>query len=346
MTLQRTHTRSVLTPGQVCFGFFSIFCLFLILRNSDTAIEYMSRGLLLCAKTVIPSLFPFMVLSELIVSGGFGNAVLQRISRPLQRLFGISEDGCCAVLLGMVCGFPVGAKCAMLSYDSGRMSRAECERVLCFANAPSSAFLISAVGVSLWGNRRFGVMLYLTVILSALITGIGMNLFSPKRRKEELGTSVPLPKEAPLSGPKLFTRAVRSSTESILLVCAYVVFFSAFTGTLNLILSQCSIPHTVHAALSGAFELSGGMSQAAALENTKLAALMCAGIAGWSGLSVHCQVLSVCDGRGLSFRPYFLAKIVQSVLCVLIFAGILCVFPDLTVPAESCAALDSWMYLI
>ena len=59
-TFRRKQKIPELTPGQFCFGLFSIFCLFLILRNSDTAIEYMNRGLRLCAKTVIPSLFPFI----------------------------------------------------------------------------------------------------------------------------------------------------------------------------------------------------------------------------------------------------------------------------------------------
>lgn len=69
MTDSHTGALRERTPGQLCFGFFALFCLFLILRNPDVAIEYITSGLRLCAVTVIPSLFPFLVLSELIVSG-------------------------------------------------------------------------------------------------------------------------------------------------------------------------------------------------------------------------------------------------------------------------------------
>ena len=342
MTLHRTSAVakkkvSVVTPGQLCFGFFALFCLLLILRNSDIAIEYMSRGLLLCAKTVVPSLFPFMILSELIVSGGIGSVLPKRLLAPLRRLLGLPDAGCCAVLLGMLCGFPVGAKCALLSYEQGRLSKEETERVLTFSNNPSSAFLISAVGVSLWGNRRFGVALYATVLTVSLLTGILAGLLRKKDAEESSASEIQAVVTPPLTGAKLFTESVKSATGSMLLVCAYVIFFSALMGTLNIVLSVFDLPHTVNAFLFCLFELSGGVSQASALGNTTVAALLCAFAAGWSGLSVHCQVLSVCDGKGFSFRPYFLAKLFQGILCALLFGILLKLFPTLMIPAEICA---------
>lgn len=77
-TQQRPAHLGGWTPGQLCFGFFALFCLLLILRNPDTAIEYMTSGLRLCARTVIPSLFPFLVLSELIVSGASAESFCAR----------------------------------------------------------------------------------------------------------------------------------------------------------------------------------------------------------------------------------------------------------------------------
>ena len=160
------------TPGQLCFGFFALFCLFLILRNPDVAIEYITSGLRLCAVTVIPSLFPFLVLSELIVSGGIGRLLLRPVSGLLAGLFRLPPDGCCAILLGMFCGFPVGARAAVSAYDAGRLTRDEAERVICASTNPSSAFLLNAVGVSLHGNRRYGSALLTVTLLSALLIGI------------------------------------------------------------------------------------------------------------------------------------------------------------------------------
>lgn len=324
------------TAGQLCFGLFALFCLLLILRNSEIAIEYMTRGLLLCVRTVIPSLFPFAVLSELIVSGGIGTALIAKLAKPLCRLWGLSEAGCTAVLLGMLCGFPVGARCAVISYDAGQLSKREAEHVLAFSGNPSSAFLISAVGVSLWGNRRFGMALYGTVLVVAVLTGILLK-YLRKPCKEDGSCTVPAAvPQASVGGSRLFTDAIKSSTGSILLICAYVVFFSTLMGTLELVLAPLGLDATVSAILFCIFELSGGVSQAATLGNSFLGALLCAFGAGWSGLSVHCQALSVTDGRGLSFKPYFAAKLLQGILCAALFALLITLFPTLTIPAEVC----------
>ncbi len=342
MTFRKTSVSvskkvTALSIGQLCFGFFTLFCILLILRNSQIAIEYMTRGLLLCAKTVIPSLFPFMILSEIAVSGGLFRSLPHRLSAPLRRLFGLSDTACCAVLLGMLCGFPVGAKCARLFYEQGAIGKEEASRVLTFSNVPSSAFLISAVGVSLWGNRRFGIALYATVLAVALLTGILVNLLRKKDAEESSASHIEICVTPPLTGAKLFTESVRSATGSMLLVCAYVVFFSALTGTLNVILAAFDLPTGVTAILFCLFELSGGVSQASSLADPVFAAMLCAFAAGWSGLSVHCQVLSVCDGTGFSFRHYFLAKLFQGILCALIFGILLRLFPVLLLPAEICA---------
>ncbi len=316
----RGKKKADVSRGQVFFGLFSLFCLLLILRNSDVAISSMHSGLRLCATTVIPSLFPFMVLSELIVSGRLGEGLLQKITLPLQKLFRLPSVGCSALLLGMLCGFPVGAKSAINAYENRQLTRKETEHVLLFSNNPSSAFLISTVGVSLFKNRSFGILLYGATLAASLITGLGFALWR-KKKEDDPKHEIPLSPNPPLKGAKLFTQSVASATQSVLLVCAYVVFFSTLCGALSLILNRFNIPRSFQALLFGFLELTGGVSQAAALADPLLSPLLCAFAAGWSGLSVHCQVLSVCDGRGLSFRNYFVAKLLQGLLCA-IFCGV------------------------
>lgn len=324
------------TAGQLTFGLFALFCLLLLLRNAELAITYMNTGLLLCARTVIPSLFPFMVLSELIVSGGGNGRLINLLTKPLQRLLKLPAAGCSAALLGMLCGFPVGAKCAVLSFQQGTLTKDEARHVLLFSNLPSSAFLISAVGISLWENRSFGIVLYLITVGVSLLTGIGYRFLQKKEEIPTLGGS-PLPPPASLRGAKLFTGAISSATGSILLVCAYVVFFSVLTGTLNICLGVLGATEELHAVLACLLELSGGVSKASALSNAPFAALLCAFAAGWSGLSVHCQVLSVCDGTGLVSHSYFFAKLIQGLLCALMMGAAIYFFPTLLIPVKGLA---------
>lgn len=335
LTKEKRKAHSVgITDG--LFGVFSLFCIALILKNTEAAVEYVTRGLRLSASTVIPSLFPFMVLSELVVSSSAVEHIPRPLLAPFRRLLRLPDMGVCAVLLGLLCGFPVGARCVVSAYAAGELTKSEAERALTSASCPSSAFLVGAVGGSLWGNRRFGIALYATVVLASLLSGVLANVLQAKKANEvpsRTAFSVTRQSKSPAA---LFCEAVRSSLFAILTVCAYVVFFSALMGTLELVLGRLSVSGSVGAGLSCLFELSGGVAQASALGNAYTGACLCAFEVGWSGLSVHCQMMSVCDGKGLSLRPYLLSKLFQGLFCALFFALLLALFPEILLPAEVC----------
>lgn len=313
----------------VIFGITSAIIFLLFLIRSDIAIEYMKKGLKLCANTVIPSLFPFMVISELIVKSGLGAKVGKLLSKPVKWLFGVGEGGACAFILGIICGFPIGAKTISSMMERGEIEKNEAERALTFCNNPGSAFVISAVGVSLFGSLRLGVTLYACVILSAVIVGTVGRIFIGKKTNSIHSNSVlctshsELPSASPVV---IFTSSIQSSASSMLTVCALVAFFSSFVGCLGAILEKLGAPTTLTAAIFGFFELSSGVGMTAELPPTS--AILLSSIAlGWSGLSVHFQVMSVCSGQNLSFKPYLIAKFCQGIVCSALTALALKLFP-------------------
>ncbi len=319
MTLQATRKKKAELPrlGTLCLLFLLIFSFALLLRRADVAVSSMRDGLSLCARAIVPSLFPFMVLSELLVKSGAGEWLISPIARPLKNLLGLSPVGCCAVVLGLVCGFPVGVRCAILGYEKGTVSRSECERILACSTIPSSAFLIGTVGTALWQNAKFGMLLYLCTVLSALLSGIFLYAIE-KREHKEKSIQAALPPFKIYFEANMLPSAIKNATRSTLLICAYVVFFSTLTGAIGLILGRFGANQTTHAILSSLLELSGGVSAASMLSNRHLAFALTGAAVGWSGLSVHCQMLSLCEGHALSMRSYYIAKILQAISCPLL----------------------------
>lgn len=319
MTAQCAHTKKAerIKPGDVCLSLLLFFCLSLMLRRADVATEYMRQGLRLCAHAILPSLFPFMVISELLVATGAGEWILAPLARPLGRILGLSRASASAVILGLLCGFPIGARCAILSYKSGKADKSECERAVACSVIPSAAFLISTVGATLWGNVKFGVLLYISAILSALLSGI--LLYGLKKRgKTELPHSTqPTPAKMRFDA-KMFPSAIRSATKNTLLICAYVTFFSTLSGTVDMVFEGLATNEMAHVLLSTFLEISGGTNAAAGIPYERFAKILTGAAVGWSGLSVHCQMLSLCDEQDISLRPYLAAKLIQTAVCAAI----------------------------
>ncbi len=307
MVEKRYRNAFSFSRGRAALGFMSVLSLFLILRFPTLAIEYMERGMKLCVTTVIPSLFPFMVASELIVMSGAAEAIGGILKRPARLLFGISGEGCSAFLLGMVCGFPMGTRAAISLYREGRISHGELERLVCFSNNPSSAFVISAVGTALFGCREFGVALYVVTIISSVAVGVLQKvMFGAEDRGEPC---VPAEKREAKRGIESFSLAVSSSASAMLSICAFVIFFSTFTGTLGVLISSFDISRVARALFFSFFELTGGVAEAAAIEPISLAVCIAAFSVGWSGLSVHFQMIGICDGTSVSLGRYFASKL-------------------------------------
>ncbi len=306
-----------------------------LLLSPDIAIGYARAGLGLCTKTVIPSLFPFMVLSSLMVELGAPELLAKLFGVPMRFLFGISGEGAAAPLMGAFCGFPVGAMTAKKLYDSNRINGEELSRLLTFSNNPSSAFLISAVGSALWSCPRFGVVLYIIQLLSALIIGISLRILFPL--KHRTGETISLNKKS--FGIRTFSLAVSESAMSMLNVCALVLFFSSFVGAVGAVAESFGASELIKTLIYGFFEMTGGCSAAAKLMPVETGLVLTSLICGWSGLSVHFQVISISFVNNISFLPYFISKLFQGIISALMMLfyikNVDMSLPSLCIPAFS-----------
>lgn len=269
----------------------------LLLWRSAVAAEAVRRGLTLCARSVIPALFPYFVVSGLFISLGFADGVGRRLEPLTRRLFGVGGAGASAFFLGLLGGYPVGGRTVGQLYRAGRLSKDEAERLLAFCNNAGPSFILGVVGVGCFGSLRTGVYLYLVHAFSAVLVGI---LFR---------------KKAPVSGQKVrcsaafepiaaFVRAVGEAAEGMVRLCGFVVFFLVI---LALITDLTGLNHPV---LLGLAELTTGVT---ALEGRPGDLVWAAALLGWGGLSVHGQTAAVLSDTDLGLGRYFLGKILQAI---------------------------------
>ena len=285
-------------------------CGLLVWFLADAAGVRASSGaaLALCARSVIPALFPFLVVSSALVSLGFGALTAPYLAGLMEPLFRVPGAASAALILGLVGGYPVGAKTAADLYRTGLATREEAERLLSFCNNSNPVFLISVLGVGVFGSVRTGVWLWLIHVLSALLTGLVFRGSGKSPARQTL--SRPPAFQAVGLAPAL-VGAVRSSLTGMLSVCAFVVFFYVLVRPL------ADLGGPIGTVLVGLMEL---FSLTPLLTPDTFGFLLAAGASGWGGLCVLCQTLAVLEDSGLHTRNCILGKAVQGLISLLLAA--------------------------
>ena len=272
-----------------------LLCAGALLLHPAEAGEAARQGLRLCFTAVLPALFPFFVLSTLWVETGLAEGFGLLLARVMGPLFRLSGAGAGALALGLVGGYPVGARTAAELYRGGRISREEAERLLGFCNNAGPGFLLGVCGGGVFQSPRAGLYLYMIHAAAAVLTGMLL------RRREA-------PESAPARKPPakrkslltLFPAAVRDSFAAAWSVCGYVVLFAV-------VLLPVPTP------LRGLVELTNGVM---ALTPDRSGFVRCAALLGWGGLSVHAQTMSVLEDSGLTAHWYIPGKLLHCILSI------------------------------
>lgn len=303
----------------------------LILHPSES-VTAARDGLELCLNVIVPSLFPFFVLSTLCVEMGLIESLgrlMEKIMVPLFRVGGACSG---AFLLGILGGYPVGAKTAIALYENGQCSKAEAERLLSFCNNSGPAFILGVVGAGIFSSSTVGLWLYGAHVLASVLVGIIFRFYG----KSEIRSSTRrIKRNASASFAEAFTGSIKNAFQSTLNICAFVIFFTVvirllfltgiityISGFIAWLLQGIGMEQqVVESILTGFIEMTSGvwsLRDMAASLGSRLC--MAAFILGWAGLSVHCQVLSFIGSSGLSTKTYFFGKLTHGIIsAVLIF---------------------------
>lgn len=304
----------------VFFGFFG-----------KISIDGASKGLKLCVEVLIPSIFPFMVLSSMLVYSG----LLELVSKPANGLcryfYKLPGSAACVFIIGIISGFPSGAKTAALMYESRQCTKNEAERLAAFCNNAGMGFVINSAGVLMFQSQQAGLVLFLAQLFSALISGyiISMSaqpssgITKDRRLKQEPVTNI-------------IVESVVSSAGTMVSVCGFVIFFSVCSSFLFATLPISSIP-LAGGIIAGIMEITGGL-RLLSQSSSALALPLSGLILGWSGLSVFFQVASVLKKSGLTCRQYVKAKLLQGPLCLIFTTVFYLPFKEQII---SCIASDS-----
>lgn len=327
----------VINLKKYLFTIISILFIILLLIFSENNFIATLTGMNIFITSVFPSLFPFLVATEILYNSNFINIFDNNSKKNnlTSKIFNVPSKSIIAIILGLISGYPIGAKITSNLKRDKYLSKAEAERLISFTNNSSPVFIISTIGISILGNKDLGISLLFIHIFSSILVGIIFR-FWKYNDKESLDYSKyislnnnnklkPIP-----SNIDIFLNSIKNSVNTIFQIGGFVIIFSVIlsilksTGILNIIsylLSLTGIPENVSQSLIfGFFEITNGLNLISSFssQNLILSLIIISFLLGFGGISILFQIYSIIHKEHISIKPYIYGKLLHGIISVIL----------------------------
>lgn len=287
----------------------------LLLLMPEKAAEGVRKGLDICARSIIPSLFPFMALSSFLIHSRLCLWHGKLADKIGNILFSLPGSALSAVFMSLIGGFPVGASMTAKLLEKGEITENQAQRMMMFCVNAGPAFVIGTVGVSMLSNTAAGGI----ILISLMVSSVAMGFFSKLASDGVPAAATEHESQSPPELSQAFTRSVADAAASMFSVCAWVILFSCINGFTDLL----SISDSGKIFVKAVLEVTTGSFAAAG--NVPLP-IMCL-IIGFAGMCVHCQVLSCALQTGIKLSLFIASRIINGAIAATVCAVILKFFP-------------------
>ena len=299
----------------------AFFVLYAFFTNVENANNIINNSLRFCVNVLIPSIFPTMIFSSIILYTKAFEGFFDITFKKRKTILGICKNTFSLIILSSMSGFLCGPKLLCNNYEKNSINDNDFLNTVILSSNAGIGFLVNFIGIKMWGNVWFGVYLFLVQILSSMILG---NLIL-KRNSATQNTKI---LSTRLSFSNALSKSINDSSFSMISICGFFVFFSLVCE----ILSFSFLPN-VKIILKIIMEFCSGSVAIFSIENLFFRSFLCGFCFGFGGLCVHFQTFSICEKFPLSKLKFTLFKFIHGSMCG--FLSFLFVFIFDIVPSNS-----------
>ena len=281
----------------ICFIVFSV-------RAKAQALE----GMKLCLNVIVPTLLPILILTNTVIKSS-SRLFLEAVFSPLARLLRLPKCACCALILGLIGGYPTGAILSNELFNLHLIDNQTAKRLLRCSFCGGVAFIITAVGTIHLNSTKTGIIIYTINVLSSIIICVADGIIHPNPNKSTQEYSI---------GSQSFCNAlinsIECSTKSVAVMCGCIVFFSAICGLVSI--PPFAMP--LIEITNGIFKFNGSISLP----------YLCFFLS-FGGLCIHLQILNVIKSTGIGYIDFFVHRVVGGLISYFLGKGYILLFnPD------------------
>lgn len=282
----------------------------------DIASNGAENGLMLWFNVIIPSLCPFMIISSMLIKLNVTSFISNMFYPVLHKVFKLSKDGCYPAVIGMLSGYPLGAKTVSDLYKMDLLSRKEAQYLIGFCNNASPMFMLEYIGVKCMGLKQ-PVFMLIVLYLSAFINAF-LEFYIPGHEFPDKGNTSIKSKNYPIM--EALDESIVGSALTLVKVGGYIILFSIFTELLQ---SMVTVSDILKIAGAGVLEITtAGEILADADISLYIKCILTSAFCAFGGMSSVAQTSSVLIGTDLSSKRYLFVKVRQAAIAAVLAAVI------------------------
>lgn len=266
----------------------------ILILDGKTALAGASQGLELCIRTVIPSLFPFFLLSIALTSSF--SEIRIPLFPSLGKLCRIPQGGESHLLTGFLGGYPVGAQGVSEAYSTGQLSRRQAQRMLSFCSNAGPSFIFGMIAAQ-FPDLRYPWLIWGIHMVSAVLVAISLPDFPADPLNSTVARSI--------SASDIMKKSISTMAN----VCGWVIIFRVILAFAELWILW-AFPDAVTVTITGILELANGCCRLQQIEHIGLRFLLCTGLISFGGICVLMQTSSVIGSLGIGH--YLTGKLLQT----------------------------------
>ena len=274
----------------------------LIIESGITSINIFKTRL-------FPSIFPFFVLASLLLNLGLADKISKKIDFLIKRIFHIEGISSFIVVISIISGFPSGSKYISDCYKKGLISKKTANYLLTFTHFGNPLFILGTCGIVL-NNITIAYKILIINIVANITLGIIL------RPKEVISSNYTLKNEK-LTFMEALPNAINDAIKLLLFMLGSITFFMFFS---KLITSTLHLNNFYSVITTGILDLTSGISMVNTLNiSNYLQGLIVLSFITFGSLSVHLQVINNIKEQDLSYKYFFMGRIIETFLALVIY---------------------------
>ncbi len=296
--------------------FTTTICVFIYSKNINEIVLFSFE---LWKKNIFPSLFPFLIISNILINIGFVEFLGNIFKKIMNKIFRISGSGSFVFFMSMLSGFPSSAKYIKDLLDKNLIDEKESQQLLSFCFFSNPLFIINTIGLMFFKTKSIGLIILISHILGNIILGIIIRKKDfVSEKKISFRKSISQFNNA-INKSDIFNILINAISNSVQILIFIFGIITLFLIIISLVNNIFNLSNLNNAILSGILEMTSGLKYTSFLDiDVIYKIIISTALISFGGLSVHTQIMSILKDIKIRYLPFLISRIIHAFISSII----------------------------